>query len=384
MLANSPQNVPLDPLRRRAILALVMVNLLWGISFPAMKATNLLVEAQQAGNAQPSPADKTMLVESAVPRDTLAVATTQVTAACFLITVRFSIALVLLGLFFPRLFRGLTAEHWRMGAWTGLAFAAGFVLQIVGLNYVPASRSGFLTSLTVIFTPIAAVVIERRFPRVSVLFGAAAALVGTGILTGLFELTGPFGLRLASGALGRIGPGDWLTATAAGVFTLQILLIDRYSRRMSAGQLTPGMFVATLGIGVCLFVSGHAMQPPARGAAAWSGLLADLPFLVLVFVMSVFCTVLAFYWMNKYQAHVSPAQAALIYTLEPVFAALWAMILPDMITSLTNAYVHSSGAAAATFRLNYVSERPGWELLIGGSLVVLGNLLALLPSRRKA
>ena len=345
-----------DSLRRRAILALVMVNLLWGISFPAMKATNMIIAQHQAAGQTAEPG-------------TMAKSMAQVTAACFLITVRFSIALALLGVFFPRLFGGLTRQHWQMGAWTGLAFAAGFVLQIVGLNYVPASRSGFLTSLTVIFTPLATTAIERRPPRWPVVWGAATALVGTAILTGMIELSKPFGLRFANDALSRIGPGDWLTAGAAIIFTLQILLIDRFSRRMPAGQLTPGMFAATLAIGIGVFSSGHMMQPPKGGLSIWYGLLENGSFVSLILFMSIFCTVLAFYWMNKYQAHVTPAQAALIYTLEPIFATLWAMVLPGVISSFTH--------------LDYASERPGWPLLVGGVLVVAGNAMALWPEPRK-
>ena len=345
-----------DPVRRQAIMALVMVNLLWGISFPAMKLTNLIMEGGAGAVATGDVASS----EKAVA---------QVTAACFLVIVRFSIAIVLLGVFFPRLFHGLTREQWWMGAWTGLAFAAGFVLQIVGLNYVPASRSGFLTSLTVIFTPLTMTAIERRLPRGSVLLGAAAAVVGTAILTGMIELGRPFGMRLASDALGQVGTGDWLTAGAAISFTLQLLLIDRFSRRMPAGQLTPGMFVATLVVGFVCFSSGHALRPPAAGMALWGGLLVNGPFLGLVVVMSVFCTVLAFYWMNKYQAHIAPAQAALIYTLEPIFATLWAMFLPGLISPL--------------IWLDYASERPGWELVIGGLLVVTGNALALWPETKQ-
>jgi len=342
-----------DGPRREAILGLVMVNLLWGISFPAMKATTLLLDRFVAPSA---------------PGHPMATAVTQATSACFLISVRFGIALVILAVCVPALFRGLTWDKWRMGALTGVAFSAGFVFQIVGLNYVPASRSGFLTSLTVIFTPIAMTVIERKLPRWPVLAGVASALFGTAVLTGMCEFSPPFGIRIAAGAMSQIGPGDWCTIIAALIFTFQILLIDRFSRRMPAGQLTPGMFFATLGIGMLLFASGNLIKPPSRGTAVWGMLLVDWRFLALIAVMSVFCTVLAFHWMNKYQGHVTPAQAALIYTLEPIFATLWAMLLPGLISM--------------TMDLDYPSERPGWELVIGGLLVVAGNAMALLPDKR--
>jgi len=344
-----------DPLRRRAIAALVIVNLLWGISFPAMKATNLIMERHQASATSTEPT---------VPSHAVA----KVVAASFFMTVRFAAALVLLGLLVPRLFVGLTAEQWLMGAWTGLAFSAGFLLQIVGLNYIPASRSGFLTSLAVVFTPLLGIVFDRRAPRLPVAGGAVLALLGTAVLTGVLELGGPGGLRLAQDAFARVGPGDWLTTLAAFIFAIQIVLIDRFSRRMPAGRLTPGMFAATLAVGGAAFLAGQVWQPSSGGLAVWSGLLMDAPFLLLVLLMSLLCTVLAFHWMNKYQAHVSPAHAALIYTLEPIFATAWAMLLPGLISRLID--------------LSYPSERPGLELVVGGLLVVAGNALALWPTGR--
>ncbi len=359
-MQNANQSEP-DSLRRRAIAALVVVNLLWGISFPAMKATNMIMERHAGEAASGSDAE--------VP----AVATTtiafQVTSAGFLMTVRFAVALVLLGLFVPRLFQGLTGEQWMMGAWTGLAFAAGFMLQIVALNYIPASRSGFLTSLSVVFTPLLMIALERRLPRRAVLVGALFALLGVAILTGLVKLGGPTGFWLAKGALNQITRGDWLTVAAALIFAVQILLIDIFGRRMPAGRLTPGMFVATLVVGGTVMTGGLASWPEVGSPALWCGLLLKPSFLWLVLLMSLLCTVLAFHWMNKYQPHVSPAHAALIYTLEPIFATGWAMVLPSLMSTAIG--------------LEYLSEKPEWKLVLGGLLVVGGNALALQPEPRR-
>src|SRR5262245_10628323 len=72
-------------------------------------------------------------------------------SASFLTAVRFTLSLAVLGVCVPRLFVGMRWSYWWMGVFTGLAFAPGFIMQNVGLNYVPASRSGFLTSLSVVF-----------------------------------------------------------------------------------------------------------------------------------------------------------------------------------------------------------------------------------------
>jgi drug/metabolite transporter (DMT)-like permease len=73
--------------------------------------------------------------------------------------------------------------------------------------------------------------------------------------------------------------------------------------------------------------------------------------------------------MNKYQCYVPPAHAALIYTLEPIFATGWAVWLPGLVSPLIG--------------IRYASERPGWETVVGGLLVIAGNGLALLGVERR-
>ena len=79
--------------------------------------------------------------------------------------------------------------------------------------------------------------------------------------------------------------------------------------------------------------------------------------------------------MNAYQPEVTPVQAASIYTLEPVFATLWAMWLPGVISPMVG--------------LDYPSEAADLMLVLGGSLIVLGNVIGLaapqdVPSGREA
>ena len=69
--------------------------------------------------------------------------------------------------------------------------------------------------------------------------------------------------------------------------------------------------------------------------------------------------------MNKYQPALSAVQAAVIYTLEPVFASLWAMFIPALLSIAC--YV------------TYENEKFSLTLLIGGSLVIAANALALWP-----
>jgi hypothetical protein len=92
-------------------------------------------------------------------------------------------------------------------------------------------------------------------------------------------------------------------------------------------------------------------------------LLTDGPFLALTATTSLFCSVMAFRLMNAYQPEVSPVQAASIYTSEPVFATLWALWLPGVVGPMVG--------------LDEPSERAGLTLVLGGALIVIGNIIGL-------
>jgi drug/metabolite transporter (DMT)-like permease len=71
--------------------------------------------------------------------------------------------------------------------------------------------------------------------------------------------------------------------------------------------------------------------------------------------------------MNKFQPAITAAQAAVIYSLEPVFASTWALFLPGMLSL-------ASG-------IEYLNEQVTWGLLSGGVLILLANVVALYPDR---
>jgi len=335
--------------RSRAILALVLVNVLWGISFPLMRMINGLMDrAIPAGPEAASGA--TAIVD-------------QLTRASFYMALRFTIAMVLLAMVMPSLFRRLTRAEWLVGMGVGLPFAAGFLLQVAGLNEIPASRSGFLTSLCVAFTPLLMIAVERRRPGSAVVMGATIALSGTAFLTGLIVPGGRFGVHLAADSTSPLGIGDALTVAAAFLFGFQIIAIDVFARRMTSERLTAGMFLAVIVVAVVVFLASATLRPAWAGLSAWAGLLTDGPFLTLTAITSVFCSALAFCLMNTHQPEVSPVQAASIYTLEPVFATLWAMWLPGVLSPMVG--------------LDYPSESAGPMLVFGGSLIVLGNVISL-------
>lgn len=331
---------------------LVLTNCLWGISFPVMKMTNLVMRgpAQEAGTSGEGVDQAWHYAES----------------ASFLVCVRFSLGLAMFAVLYPRVLAGMTRLEWGWGLLTGLGFSGGMILQNMALNDISASRSGFLTSLTVVFTPLFMLAIHRQVPRGTLIIGAACALIGTAVLTGLVTVGGG-GVSLAPEWRTRLGWGDLTTILAAALFAVQIILVDRASVRMSSSRLTPGMFLSTLLVGCTALGISHAYCDAHHVAADWPSWLGDVRFLVLALILSIVCTIVAFHWMNTYQPYVKPAEAAVVYSLEPLFATMWAMCLP--------------GLFSPWLGLEYRNERPGWEFMLGGMFLIVGNLLALWPSR---
>ena len=105
-----------------------------------------------------------------------------------------------------------------------------------------------------------------------------------------------------------------------------------------------------------------APRPSAMLEAA-----ASIPAIVLLLGLALFCSVGAFILMNTWQRHVSATEAGLIYTTEPVFAAIYALFLPIPL--------------AAFWGTVYANEAPGLRMTLGGGLIVAAN--AWMQWRRK-
>ncbi len=339
--------------RRRAILALVLVNAMWGSSFPVMKCLNLQID-QHFG--------VTEFTASSWLRTG---------SAAWMIAIRFALALLLFLGFFRGVLPRVRLPHVIAGIAIGAVFFCGLLLQVIGLATIPASRSGFLTSLAVVFTPLISTLYRRRFPRVPVLLGAAVAVAGVAILTGLVVIQDGR-VAFSDDAWQRWTPGDSLTLLAALFFSVQILLVDQLGKRYESIAFTPSMF-ATVTVQAWIVFGFLRLQIPEVAAITdgspgdWMTLVAQPRFFLMIGMLCIFPSLLAFAWMNKYQPCLSAVQAAVVYTLEPVFASLWAMFLPAMLSVLC--------------AVTYDDERFDVPFLIGGSLVLVANVLALWPQR---
>ena len=187
------------------------------------------------------------------------------------------------------------------GAFGGLLIAAGFALQTAGLERTSVSSTGFITGMYVVLTPLLALVLFR-------------ARAGRAAWTGVVLAT--LGLALLSGIRGGSPLGDLLVLAGAAVYSLQILLVDRFARRHDAYAFTlVEMLVAFAGLLAIALALGQLSVP--HGWTVWGALI----------VTGVFASAAAFLAQTWAQKRATATQTALAFSLEPVWTAFFGYTL---------------------------------------------------------
>lgn len=195
----------------------------------------------------------------------------------------------------------------RGGLFCGLALFAGSTCQQVGLVTTPASQSGFLTVMYVVLVPIFGFFVGQRTRW--------TAWVSVGIsLTGLYLLCVKDGLHIAS--------GDLILLLGACFWTVHIIVVDRTVRRAQVFRLSSVQFL-TAGV-LSLLCSLFLDRFFTHGEPILQSLLAVWPQLVYVGVLS---SGIGFTMQAIGQRHAPPAVAAIVMSLESVFAFLGGVLL---------------------------------------------------------
>jgi drug/metabolite transporter (DMT)-like permease len=304
----------------RATGMLILVTLLWGLSFPLMK------HWQEAAKECPGGA---------------------VIGSLTLIGVRMTLAVAVLAPIRPRLFWGPRLREHQVGAILGITFFLGFFLQVLGLRWTTPALSAFITSLGSAWVPLLGWVWYRLPLRATTLAGLAVGVSGTAVL------------GINPEAAWSLGRGEVLTLLSSLVFAVEILLLDRLGKTVDSANIT-ATFMATCGACALLLATYLATTGPGLGNwMRWSVAMTQEPTnLRDMAILVVLSTVLAFHWMNVYQPRVPVATVALVYLLEPVFASICSVLLG----------------------LDPFSSR----LVLGGGLILAGNLIVEWPFRVRA
>jgi drug/metabolite transporter (DMT)-like permease len=247
------------------------------------------------------------------------------------LAVRFAIAAVVLWALSPRSVGRLSRDELRHGVVLGLVYGVAQVMQTTGLERTPATVSGFVTGMYVVATPIfASVLLHERITR-TIWVAVAIATVGLAFLS-LSGLSVSFGVVIIF--------------ASAMLYALHIIGLGLWSRHSNAfGLAVVQMVVIAL---ICTVVTAPNGIETPETVGGWSALL----------YMAIVAGALAMLGQTWAQAHMSSARAAIIMTMEPVWAAFFAVLF---------------GGESLTARM-----------LMGGALVLTAMyIVELAPRRRK-
>lgn len=272
------------------VLALLFVTLVWGATFPVLKAATSHLSG----------------VEVSALRFLIA-------AACML----------------PFVLR-VPRRTWVDGALLGALVLLSYVVQAFGLQFISSNRSAFLTSLNVLMVPLLGMVFGTRL-TLSVMGAATLACAGIGLMS--WE-----------------GGAHWL-ADAATVFgalayALYVILLSQRAarhqpRELAATQIVWMALLGTLWMLVDAWGTDKLQTLPGR---------LDLSVLAGLAYLGIVATAGMLFLQAMAQRHVSADKAALVYAMEPVFAALFAwMWLAEVLT---------------------------WKAALGGAMVVVAVVLS--------
>jgi drug/metabolite transporter (DMT)-like permease len=217
------------------------------------------------------------------------------------------------------------------GLVVGLLFGGGMLLQVLGLAWARPSVSGFLTSMAVVFTPLAQAWFLRRPVGWIVWTAVGLALAGVTLLAWPNPAAAEGGLTARPPLLLL---GETLTVLGAIVFTGQIMGVDHYGQTADPRRLTSVMLLtcAVISLVVAAALSGGRLLRPEMAAAVAGDRTVWWSLGSLVLLSSVVAIPL----MNAYQPRVSPATASVIYCSEPLFALLFSVLLgAEQLTALT-------------------------------------------------
>ncbi len=218
--------------------------------------------------------------------------------------VRFLLAALLLLLFAGR---GILTLGWKgvgRGILLGTLLFLGYLFQTWGLAQTTSTNTGFLTGLNVVWVPLLAGPLLHKSPAFGAKIGVSLALVG------LFMLTWQ--------PSWSVNPGDAMVLVCSLFVALHILGLDALTEGFDGRALT-FVQVATMAIWSLL---GSLAYEPVTWPRSWPSELV-----IALVITAIFATVYAFWVMTSFQRLTTPTRAALIYTLEPVFAAFFSILL---------------------------------------------------------
>jgi drug/metabolite transporter (DMT)-like permease len=231
---------------------------------------------------------------------------------------------------FVRWNTGVLLAGLELGVW----LTGGYATQTIGLEFTTANRSAFITSMYVVFVPLLLTIVGQKL-RSQTFVAAAIAVVGVGLLS--YDGSPP-------------NLGDAWTLLCAFFYATYIVRLSGYASQYSPLALSGVQLGMT-----ALFSLGWVMvaQPQWLSTIPFSdGFVTQFPWIPVLYLGAI-VTAMTIWFQTWGQSMVNPPEAAIIFTLEPVWGSVFAYLI--------------------------IQERLGLQGFIGAGAIIAAMLLSQLP-----
>jgi drug/metabolite transporter (DMT)-like permease len=217
--------------------------------------------------------------------------------------IAFIILFVSLLLFQKHQLQFLTKKMVLSGVLLGFWLFLGYATQTLGLVYTTSSKAGFITGLSVVLVPLFSFLLLKQKPSSPAVIGVSVATIGLFLLT----MTDIAALNI----------GDFFVFICAIGFAMHIIFTGKFSEHFPSLLLTT---IQILTVSILSIISSFIFED-FKGMMTVS-VFSSSNVLIALIITSVFATALAFFAQTRFQKFTTPTRVALIFAMEPVFAAL--------------------------------------------------------------
>jgi len=229
-------------------------------------------------------------------------------------TLRFGLATLFLAAFSLSALRRRTPGMLRAGILLGALMFAGYALETAGLQFTSASKAAFITGSSVVWVPLLSATFGRVRMNAWICAGALAAFAGL------------YFVAVPAEGLGGLNRGDVLIAFCAIAFALHIIAAGTWARRHSVAALN------TVQSAMTTVLSGSVLAAPAALHREAPRIIMNAGLAWALFYAAVLSTALAFalqFWAQRYT---TASHTAIVFSLEPVFAAILGWMVGEHLT----------------------------------------------------
>jgi len=193
----------------------------------------------------------------------------------------------------------------------GVLLFLGFATQTVGLKFTSATKSAFLTGSAVAIIPFLQLIIEKKKPKTGPIIGVVVVLIGILFLSGGNSI-----MTLLKDIVTNFNFGDFLTLICAFFFALYVVYLDMISSKYIFWML----LIVQIGVSAFLAFSTAIVFDLINYEQLRIEFTSQLSFGIIY--TSIFATLFTTTLQTKYQKLVSPTKAGIVYSFEPIFAAI--------------------------------------------------------------